>query len=325
MRHRPVPRGADGGRGSPFLALGVLPGVAPRPVLSEDDEQTERDARSNLRALDHRLRALGDQRRALIVEMRKLSAEQKELYDRRQAPSAEVERLYQEHGTIGRRIVELRTARDAARRAVEEAVVALRELRLTFAPGEHERPEQIRREIGQLELRQQTHALPLPEENALIAQLRQRHKDLKTAEARSQVVLEHERLRKEAEARVAAARAEVERVTQEGLTLRAARDAKMAEIRAKLMDAGEAVARLRAKGKERAAVMDRIEAISREMDALERDGRKLLGEVRARREEARRTVRAYGPGRRPPSSAIESAAEANLRELLKRGKVSLGG
>jgi chromosome segregation ATPase len=299
--------------------------VAPRPVLSEDDDQIERDARSSLRSIDQRLRSLVDQRRTLIVEMRRLSAEQKELYDRRQAPSAEVERLYQEHGTLGKRIAELRPARDRARQAVEEAVVALRELRLSFAPGERERPEQIRREIAQLELRQQTHALPLDEENALIAQLRQRHKDLKAAEARTQVVAEHERLRKEAEARVVAARAAVERITLEGLELRKQRDAKMAEVRAKLVDAGEAVARLRAKGKERAAVMDRVDAISREMDALERDGRKLLGEVRARREEARRTVRAYSPGRRPPPTALESAAEANLQELLKRGKVSLGG
>jgi uncharacterized coiled-coil DUF342 family protein len=302
-----------------------LQNVAPRPVLSEDDEQIERDARSSLRAIDQRLRSLDDQRRTLIAEMRRLSAEQKELYDRRQAPAAEVERLYQEHGSMGKRLTELRSAREKARQAVDEAVVALRELRLTFAPGEHERPEQIRREIAQLELRQQTRALPLDEENALIAQVRKRTKDLKASEARSQVVAEHDRLRKEAEARVTAARAEVERVTKEGVELRAQRDAKMAEVRAKLVDAGGAVARLRAKGKERAAVMDRIEAISREMDALERDGRKLLGEVRARREEARRTVRAYAPGRRPPTSAIDSAAEANLRELLKRGKVSLGG
>jgi uncharacterized coiled-coil DUF342 family protein len=294
-------------------------------VLSDDDEQHERDARSTLRAIDLRLRSLGDKRRALIVEMRRLSAEQKELYERRQAPAAEVERLYEEHHALGKRITEVRAERDRARHAVEEAVVALRELRLTFAPSEHERPDRIRHEIAQLELKQQTHALPIAEENALIAQLRQRHKDLKAAEASTQVVAEHQRLRKEAEARVDAARAEVDRITKVGLEVKAERDAKMAAVRAKLLDAGGAVAALRAKGKERAAVMEQIDGISHEMDGLERDGRRLLGEVRARREEARKTVRAYGPGRRPPTSAIETAAEANLQELLKRGKVSLGG
>ena len=299
--------------------------VSPRPVLSEDDEQHERDARSNLRAIDQRLRSLGDKRQTLIVEMRRLSAEQKALYDQRQAPAAEVERLYQEHNDLGKRLTELRLERDKARHAVEEAVVALRELKLTFSPGERERPDQIRREIAQLELKQQTHALPIAEENALIDHLRQRHKDLKAAEAGAAVAAEHVRLRTEAEARVAAARAEVERITKLGLEGRAQRDAKMAEVRAKLRDAGDAVARLRAKGKERAAVMAQIDAVSHEMDGLERDGRRLLGEVRARREEARRTVRAYAPGRRAPSSLVDSAAEANLQELLKRGKVSLGG
>jgi hypothetical protein len=299
--------------------------VPPRPVLSEDDEQQERDARSSLRAIDLRLRALGEKRRTLIAEMRRLSAEQKALYDQRQAPAAEVERLYQEHHDLGRRQTELRLEREKARHALEEAVVALRELRLTIAPGERERPDQIRREIAQLEMKQQTHALPLPEENALIDHLRQRHKDLKAAEAGAAVATEHVRLRTEAEARVAAARLEVDRVTKLGLEGRAHRDAKMAEVRAKLVDAGGAVARLRAKGKERAAMMAQVDAVSREMDALEHDGRRLLGEVRARREEARKTVRAYAPGRRPPSSMVDSAAEANLQELLKRGKVSLGG
>ncbi|HTW76434.1 MAG TPA: hypothetical protein VMG14_01540 [Thermoplasmata archaeon] len=299
--------------------------MPPRPVLSEDDERSERDARSTLRSIDARLRSLGEKRHTLIAEMRRLSAEQKALYDRRQAPAAEVERLYREHGDLGKRIAELRAARDQARGEVEAAVIALRELRLTFAPGEREHPEQIRKEIARLELHQQTHALPIDEENALIAQLRQRHKDLVAAEARTQVVAEHERLRKEAEARVSAARDAVARISREGLDARAQRDAKMAEVRAKLVDAGSAVADLRAKGKERAAVMAQIDAVSREMDGLERDGRRLLGEMRAKRDEARRTVRAYAPGRGTPSQVVESAAEANLQELLKRGKISLGG
>ncbi|HXW67501.1 MAG TPA: hypothetical protein VEL82_06485 [Thermoplasmata archaeon] len=299
--------------------------MPPRPVLSDSDEQTERDSRAQLRAIDRRLTGLDEQRRTLIAEMRKLSGEQKALYDQRQAPAAEVERLYQEHGTLGGRIAELRAERERARKAVEAAVVALRELRLTFAPGERVRPEQIRREIAQLELRQQTQALSVEDENALIAHVRQRAQELKAAEARTKLVAEHERQRQEAEARVAAARAEVERITLAGTKARAERDAKMAEIRAKLVDAGALVARLRAKGKERSEVMGKVDAISREMIGLERDGRRLLGEIRARREEARKTVRAYAPRRASASSLAESAAEAHLQELLKRGKVTLGG
>ncbi len=300
--------------------------MAPRPVLSDEEVEQEREGRARLRTIDARLRALQTQRNALIAEMRRLSAEQKALYDRRQAPQDEVQRLYDEHGDLGHRVASLRGQRDAARRELENAVVALRELRLTFAPGERLRPDQIRREIAELEHRQQTRALPLDEENALIARLRQRHKDLQTAEAQSEVVAQHELLRKAAEARVATARAEIDRLGAEAVQARTQRDAKMAEVRAKLVAAGGLVAELRAKGRARADVMAKVDALSREMADLEREGNRIVGEARARRDEARRTVRAYAPDRaRPASTMIDRAADANLQELLKRGKVTLGG
>ncbi|HTZ61536.1 MAG TPA: hypothetical protein VMC82_02685 [Thermoplasmata archaeon] len=300
--------------------------MAPRAALSDDELDRERETRNRLRAIDARLGALQGKRDELIGEMRKLSAEQKALYDRRQAPQDEVQRLYDEHGLLGRRMTTLRNQRDAARRAAESAIIALRELKLSFAPGERLRPEQIRREIAELEHRQQTRALPIDEENALIAHLRQRHKDLKAAEAQTEVVAQHELQRKAAEERVGAARAEIERLGAELVATRGERDRKMAELRAKLVDAGGLVAELRAKGKARAEVMAKVDALSREMADLDREGRRLLGEMRSRRDEARRTIREYAPGRgRPGASMIDQAAEEQLQQLMKRGKVTLGG
>ncbi len=300
--------------------------MAPRPALADEDLDRERESQARLRAIDARLRALDAKRHDLIAEMRRLSAEQKALYDQRQAPQDEVQRLYDEHGTLGARIGELRAQRDAARRELEAAVIALRELKLSFAPGERLRPEPIRREIAELEHRQQTRALPLEEENALIARLRQRHRDLQTAEAQTSVVADHELQRKAAEARIAAARAEVERLGREAVDARSRRDAKMAEVRAKLVAAGSLVADLRSKGRARAGVMAEVDAVSREIAELDREGRRILGEVRARREEARRTVRQYAPGRgRPPAAMVDATADAQLQELLKRGKITLGG
>jgi uncharacterized coiled-coil DUF342 family protein len=300
--------------------------VAPRPVLSDEAEQQERRDRDRLRQIDQKLDALDARRKTLIADHRRLSAEQKALYDRRQAPQAEVERLYEEHGALGRRLAELRSARDRARTSFEDAVVALRELRLTFPPGERVRPEQLRREIATLEHRQQTQSLSLDDENALIAQLRQRSKELKDAEAHVQVVAEHEKTRKEAEAKVAAARAEIDRLGAEFVAAKTERDQKMATIRAKLEGAGALVAELRAKGKERASVMDQIDAVSREMHGLDLEARRLLGASRARQDEARRTLRAYAPRRGGPGEdALARTAEAQLEELLKRGKISLGG
>jgi uncharacterized coiled-coil DUF342 family protein len=295
-------------------------------MLSDDQELQEREAQTRLRAIDARLQSLDTKRRELIVEMRRMSAEQKALYDRRQAPQTEVERLYDEHGDLGRKVAELRNQRDAARRALEEAVIQFREVRLAFAPGERMRPDQIRREIAQLEHRQQTRALPLDEENELIAHLRQRHKDLRTAEAQTQVVADHALRRKEAETRVATARAEVERLGAESAKTRSARDSKMGEVRSKLVAAGGLVAELRAKGKARAEVMEKIDVLSREMNDLDREGRRVLGELRARRDEARKTVRAFAPSRGgPPAAQLDHHADARLQELLKRGKVTLGG
>ncbi|HTT15996.1 MAG TPA: hypothetical protein VMH49_01360 [Thermoplasmata archaeon] len=297
--------------------------MTPRALLTEDADREEREDRDKLRALEARFEALLDRRRALIGELRKLSGEQRELYERRQQPQSEVEQLHQMHGQLGRQLAELRSARDAARRKVDEAVVRRRELLLTFDRSERERPELIRKEIAELELQQQTRALKIDEENALIARLRRRSADLKTAEARVAIVAAHQSLRKEAELAITAARAEVERLGQEMARVRAERDAAMAGMRGRLEAAGGLVAELRAKGKARAEIMHQIDACSRELDEVDHAGRELLARSRARRAEAVRTLRQYAPRRRAPDEAIASVAEAHLEELLKRGKVTL--
>jgi len=295
-------------------------------MLSDTEEQEERASRDRLRAIDSKLDQLDRRRHELVTEARRLSTEQRALYDRQQGPQVEVERLYDEHGQLGRRLAQLRTERDAARRKLDDAVIRLRELRLSFAPIERIRPDQIRREIAALELKQQTHALPLDEENALIAQLRLRSKELAEAESKAQVVQEHERLRKEAEAGIAAARAEVDRLHLLMDQTKAERDGRMRDVRAKLEAAGGLIADLRAKGKERAALSEQIDQVSKEIRDLETEGRQILAASRARHDEARKTLRAYAPRRGgTPEDALARAADAQLEELLKRGKVTLGG
>ena len=297
--------------------------MTPRVVLSEESDRQERDERQQLRYLEGRFETLLTKRRTLLSELRKLSAEQKELFDRRQDRQAEVESLYRSHSELGHKLVALRSGRDAARRKVEEAVVAKRELLLTFDRKEGERPELIRKEIAELELRQQTRALPIEEENALIARLRQRTADLKEAEARSGVVADHARLRKEADLAIASARAEVDRLGEEFQAARTERDASMKAIHGHLEAAGGLLAELRTKGKARAELMHEVDAVSRELDGVDREGRELLAKTRARRAEAVRTLRQYSGRRRPAEETIATVAEAHLEELMKRGKVTL--
>jgi len=300
--------------------------VPPRALLSDEEEREDRDDREKLRTIDGKLRALFDRREDLIVEVRRVTAEQKAIYERRQAPQEEVERLYEEHTALGKRIAELRQARDAARKKVEDAIVHLREVRLTIAPSERLRPEQIRKEIAELELRQQTRALPLDEENALIALLRQRAQELRQAEAKTAVVVAHQRTLKEGEGALAAARAEFELRGKEMAQAKLDRDAKMAAVREKLQVAGGLIASLREKGKARAELIQKIDALSREMDELEREGRAVVARSRSRREQARRLLRTYSHSRGPPSEdLLATTAEAQLEELLKRGKITLGG
>jgi len=298
--------------------------VPPRALLSEDEEREDRQDREKLRSVDSKLRALFERREDLIVEVRKVSAEQKAIYDRRRAPQEEVEKLYEEHHQLGKKIAELRAAREAARKKAEDAIVKVREARLSFAPGERVRPEQIRKEIAELELRQQTRALPLDEENALIALLRQRTHELKQAEARTAVVASHHQSLKEAEAALQAARDEFAQRGKELAAAKTDRDSKMVAVREKLEVAGGLIASLREKGKARAEIVAKIDAIGREMDGLERDARQLLAKARSRREQARRLIRAYSHTRGPPSEELlATTAEAHLEELLKRGKVTL--
>ena len=300
--------------------------MPPRALLSDEEEREDRDDREKLRTIDGKLRALFDRREDLIVEVRRVTAEQKAIYERRQAPQEEVERLYEEHTALGKRIAELRQARDAARKKVEDAIVHLREVRLTIAPSERLRPEQIRKEIAELELRQQTRALPLDEENALIALLRQRAQELRQAEAKTAVVVAHQRTLKEGEGALAAARAEFELRGKEMAQAKLERDAKMAAVREKLQVAGGLIASLREKGKARAELIQKIDALSREMDELEREGRAVVARSRSRREQARRLLRTYSHSRGPPSEdLLATTAEAQLEELLKRGKITLGG
>lgn len=292
--------------------------------LSVEAEREERDDQDRLRSIDHRLNGLDTRRRDLISQMRSISTEQKSLYDRRLEIQNQVEKLYDDHGHLGKRLSELRAERDSARKNAENQVIRRRELLLTFTPTDRLRPEQIRREIAELELRQQTQTLKLDEENALIARLRQRMHDLKAAEAQTAVIADHARQRKEAETAVGDARTTVERIAHEFEATRAERDRVMTEIRTALESAGGIVADMRAKGKARADLMTQVDGVGREIADLEREGRDLLQRTRSRREEARKLLHAFArPRERPPADIVATAADARFEELMKRGKVTL--
>ncbi|MCI4367854.1 MAG: hypothetical protein L3K08_08885, partial [Thermoplasmata archaeon] len=144
-----------------------------------------------------------------LDQVHQLSDQQKILYDQRQPRQEALDRTNDEHRDLGRKLTDLRHQRDAARKALDEALIALRMAqpvthrgprdRLDHGRPEHARPEQIRREIAQLELRQQTMALPLSEENALIDQMRLLTKSLTEAQKGAGLIEEQQERRRELE------------------------------------------------------------------------------------------------------------------------------
>ncbi|MGI0139644.1 MAG: hypothetical protein ACREBT_00605 [Thermoplasmata archaeon] len=297
-----------------------------RAYLSEQAQEEERKDRDRLDEIDGKIRLLSHRRVALIDRVRELSAEQKKLFDARQTPQDLVERLHEEHRELGRTVARLRKERDTARSHLDELVARAREIRAEVAPGDRVHPERVRKEIADLVARQQTHALPLAEENALIDRVRERTRFLKELEAREAMLHEHERRRAEAEVAVRAGRAELERLTAESGRARAERDARMVSIRSELVRAGGVVAQIREKATARRDVMGKLDAIGRELDGLDREARGILAASRGRRDEAREAARAYSPRRGTARSdpSHTDHADQRLEELLKRGKITLG-
>lgn len=297
-----------------------------RAHLSEDAEREETEARTRFRMAEGRLRQLQAERQTLLDRVHHLAADQKALYDRRLPMESRLEALHHDHRILGRRTVELRNQRDAARKKAEDALVRLRVARTQRRPEDRIGPQQLRRELARLEERQQTTALPIAEENALIGQIRELNRRVQDAELRQNEVVQQTTQLKTLEEEWKTLRADVERLGAEAQAARVARDEKMAAMQAVLVEVGQAVAESRTLGQARADVMAHLDVVGRQIRDLEREMDRLHAQSRARREEARRTVRQYAPRPRAGDASVgESAADAQLEELLRRGKITLGG
>jgi uncharacterized coiled-coil DUF342 family protein len=299
-----------------------------RTPLSEEAEREEEQGRERLRAAETKLRELGSRRQGLLEQVHRLSDQQKELYDLRQPKQQHLDEIHDAHRSAGQKLSELRRRRDQVRGLVDEALIQLRLVRQELPKGDHLRPEQIRRDMAQLELRQQTHALPLPEENALIDQLRAMKKQLVRAEKDHGLVEVHEAKRKAAEENLAQRRKEFEELSATLQHLHTERDRTMQAMRAVLLEVGQLVAEIREKGRQRAEVMTRLDTTNRQFMELDREVGGLLEASRRRRQEAHKTMGEYNRAVRSSvsgTSVVERTAEAQLAELLKRGRVTLRG
>ncbi len=299
-----------------------------RLTLSEADEQAEREDREALHRLEAKIREARARRQSHLDDVRQLSSEQKSLYDQRLPRQEALEALNREHHELGRALGDLRRQRDAARGQLDQALVRLREHRALSPRGERARPEQIQREIADLEMRQQTLAVPIAEENLMILRLRELTRSLEEAKRHATEHDDRARRTRELEAALTQARTEVDRLGIEMGKAHEARERTMQAMRARLVEEGRLVAEMREKGRLRAQTMERLEASNREVGTLEREADRLFQQLRSRRHEARQTVRDYNRTVRENVAgpdAFARAADAQLQELLKRGRITLGG
>jgi uncharacterized coiled-coil DUF342 family protein len=300
--------------------------VTPGPPLSEEEEREDRADRDALDKVDAKLRELRPRRQRVLDDVRRLSDEQRDLFNSRAPRLASLESVHNEHQALGRDLSAIRRDRDAARRAVDDCLGKLREFRSMAPKGDHANPAQIRREIADLEMRQQTHALPIAEENALIGHLRELTRSLEGAEKSKAAVDDRQRQQHDLETALNAARKEVDRLGGELARVHTERDRRMQSIREQLIVEGKLVADIREKARQRGALMEKLEELNRDVIGFEREGDRLVARQRDRRHEARQSIRDYNRSVRQTISgpdAYDRAAEAQLAELLKRGRVTL--
>lgn len=299
-----------------------------RTHLSEEAETEERNDRDRLRQGEAKLRDLRSRRQLLLQQVYQLSDEQKALVDQRAPRQDNLERTHAEHRSLSRDLAELRHRRDAARAQLDDALAEVRLARQAGPPGDRSRPDQIRREMAQLELKQQTTALPLADENALIDRLRQLRKQLDDAEKHRGAIDQHEQRVRGLEEALKARRADFDRLGEEMARCKVERDRRMTSMRAQLVEVGALVGGIREKAKARGEVMAKVDALSRQVFELERELRQIFDAGRQRRQEARRTIQQYNRGVRDSltgDSATTQQADQQLEELLRRGKITLGG
>jgi uncharacterized coiled-coil DUF342 family protein len=302
--------------------------VSVRGSLSEEAEKEEAEYRDRRRALETKFRDLRTRRELLLGQVHQLVDDQNDLFARQAPKQQTLEQLHEEYRAIGHDLADLRRERDTVRNELEGTLQELRFARSELPRGDRPRPDQLEREVRQLELKQQTTALPLAEENALIDRIRALRRQLDGVQKEAGVVNAHEGRVKELEKAIMTKRAALEKLMAESARLKVERDRRMANMRSLLEEVGALVGEIRAKARARRDTMDKVQGFSRQLGEIDDEILRLDRGSRARRDEARRTIREYSRGSRDrvaAETAYASVADQQLEQLLKRGRITLGG
>jgi uncharacterized coiled-coil DUF342 family protein len=300
--------------------------MAPKTRPPDGDREEDRAERHRLDQLDSKIRELRPKRQALIHELLRLSEEQREMFNARAPQQSRLEDLNEAHRRLGRDLGGLRSELDRARHTRDERLAVVRELRASMPKSARSPVDQLKKEMAKLELQQQTRAVPLEEENALIDRMRQLRKEVAVAESEAAEVTRRVEGLRAAEAAFETARADVDRLRKALDDQRAARDQAMVTLKGELVVAGQSMARLREKAQARGTVRRELDDLDRTLRGMEREFDDLRRQYRARRGEARRVVVEHNrSARRAVSdpSEMDRAVDDRMEQLLKEGKIRL--
>ncbi len=300
--------------------------MAPKPRPPDADREEERAERRRLDQMDAKIRELRPKRQVLIQELLRLSDEQRDMFNQRAPQQARLEELNEAHRRLGRDLGHLRTDLDRARQTRDEKLAVVRELRASMPKSARSPVDQLKKEMAKLDLQQQTRAVPLDEENALIDRMRQLRKEVAVAESEAAEVAKRTEMLRAAEAAFEVTRTEVDRLRKALDDQRAARDQAMETLKGELVTAGQAMAALREKGMARGTVRRQLDEVDRTLRGMEREFDDLRRQYRARRGNARRIVVEHNrSARRAVSdpSELDRAVDDRMEQLLKEGKIRL--
>lgn len=295
-------------------------------LLSEEEEGQEKELWQNIRSGEHKLRGMKERRAEMLALARRLAEEAFDLQNRRGPIHQEVETLHQEFRDLGKKAGELRSEREKVRGRIDAIRIELRETGEGHDRKGRPRPDRLVQEIAALEKKQQTTAMPLKEENALIDRMRELRAQLGEAEKNQTVWKAKDESIQGLRAEMEAARKRDEEISVEVEKLFRRRDEVMGLVKGRLTEVGHLVAEIRSKGKARAELIGKVDKISDEIRDLEKNVMGLLHQSRDRKNEARKLLDEHNRSVRQMTrneEVISRTAEDNLKALFKNGKIAL--
>ncbi|MDE1819881.1 MAG: hypothetical protein KGJ23_04645 [Euryarchaeota archaeon] len=295
-------------------------------LLSEEEEGKEKELWQGIRSGEQKLRGMKERRAEMLALARRLAEEAFDLQNRRGPIYQDVEKLHQEFRELGKKAQELRTEREKLRARIDALRIELREEGEGHDRRSRPRPERLIQEIAALEKKQQTTAMPLKEENALIDRMRELRSQLGEAEKNQSVWKAKDEtllgLRQELEL----SRKRDEEIGTEAEKIFRRRDEAMKLVKARLTEVGHLVAEIRGKGKARGELIDKVDKLSQEIRDLEKNVMGLLHQSRERKTEARKLLDEHNRSVRQMTrneEMLSRTAEDNLKTLFKNGKIAL--